>query len=100
MLITTHSPYILGTINNLLYADRISKSVDKKELEKIIPQDKWLPVSDVSAYFIDRGLVTSCMDEAFGAIENEVIDGASVDINRDFDEMVALKEKYFTESEA
>lgn len=100
VLITTHSPYILGTINNLLYADRISKSVDKKELEKIIPQDKWLPFSDVSAYFIDRGLVTSCMDEAFGAIENEVIDGASVDINRDFDEMVALKEKYFTESEA
>lgn len=97
MLITTHSPYILGTINNLLYADRISGSVDKKELEKIIPQDKWLSFDDVSAYFIDRGQVISCMDEGFGSIENEIIDGASEDINRDFDAMVALKERYLAE---
>lgn len=97
MLITTHSPYILGTINNLLYADRISGSVDKKELEKIIPQDKWLSFDAVSAYFIDRGQVLSCMDEGFGSIENEIIDGASEDINRDFDAMVALKERYLAE---
>lgn len=97
MLITTHSPYILGTINNLLYADRISGSVDKKELEKIIPQDKWLSFDDVSAYFIDRGQVLSCMDEGFGSIENEIIDGASEDIYRDFDAMVALKERYLAE---
>lgn len=27
VFITTHSPYILGTVNNLLYADKISESL-------------------------------------------------------------------------
>lgn len=94
IFITTHSPYILGTINNLLYADRISEYVDRSELCKIISEDKWLSASDITAFFVSDGKVVSCTDMEFGAIENEVIDGASEDINADYEEMVLLKEKY------
>ena len=41
----------------------------------------------------------SCTDDEFGAIENEVIDGASGDINEDFENMVLLKEKYMSVEE-
>ncbi len=37
------------------------------------------------------------MDDEFESIENQVIDGASQDINDDYDNMVLLKEKYVSE---
>lgn len=92
MLITTHSPYILGAINNLLYANKISQMVDQTKLGEIIPCRRWLPFSSVSAYFIKRGKVESCLDEEFQSIENEVIDGAAQDINDDYDQMIQLRE--------
>ena len=91
VFITTHSPYILGTINNLLYADRISSQVNRIELNKIINKNEWLPFSTISAFYINKGRVEACTDEEFGSIENEVIDGASEEINSDFEKMVLLK---------
>lgn len=95
MFITTHSPYILGTVNNLLYADRISRFVDACELDPIVSSDKRMQFSALSAYFIDKGQVEPCTDSEFESIENEVIDGASQDINNDYDKMVLLKETCF-----
>lgn len=99
VFITTHSPYLLGALNNLLYADKISGLVDPSELDQIISSDKRIRFSTISAYFIDRGQVMSCTDDEFGSIENQVIDGASQDINDDYDKMVLLKEKYVSEEE-
>ncbi|HIV23724.1 MAG TPA: AAA family ATPase [Candidatus Merdiplasma excrementigallinarum] len=94
IFITTHSPYILGSINNMLYADKIAKYVDQSKLEKIISRNKWMKFSDFAAYYIKDGEIISCSDQKFQSIENEVIDGASEDINRDFEKMVLLKEMY------
>ncbi|MCF2643105.1 MAG: AAA family ATPase [Roseburia sp.] len=93
IFITTHSPYILGTINNLLYADNISKIVDEEQLNAIVNKSKWISFSSMSAFFIQGGKVSPCMDEEFKAIENEVIDGVSEEINKDYEKMVLLKEK-------
>ena len=41
---------------------------------------------------MNEGHCIACMDAEFQAIENGMIDGASEDINRDFDRMVALRE--------
>lgn len=92
VFITTHSPYILGTINNLLYAGRIAKIVDDSRLNEIIDRKKWIRFQDMSAYFIQNGEVQDCSDHEFEAIENEIIDGASEDINAEYDRMVDLKE--------
>lgn len=91
IFITTHSPYILGTINNLLYADKIAGKVPERELENIVPKSKRIAFVDLSAFFIQSGYAKTCVDREFKAISNEVIDGASDDINRDYEEMVCLK---------
>src|SRR5699024_7618173 len=65
ILLTTHSPYILGSINNMLYANRISKEVNKRHLEKIISALKWLNFENVSAYYVEAGVIQSCLDEDF-----------------------------------
>lgn len=92
VILTTHSPYILGTINNMLYANRISNKVDKAALGNIINPLKWLKFEKVSAYYVEKGSIISCMDEDFEAINNEIIDGASEEINNDYDKMVGLLE--------
>lgn len=93
IFITTHSPYILGTINNLLYASKISTVVSRTDLESIISAKKWVMFEHMAAYFMENGEPRSCTDLEFESIENEIIDGASADINNDFDSMVLLKEK-------
>ncbi len=91
ILLTTHSPYILGTINNLLYANKISKEIDNKRLAEIINPHKWLDFDKVSAYFVEHGVMQACLDEEFEAINNEVIDGVSEDINDEYEKMVELR---------
>ena len=91
LFLTTHSPYILGTINNLLYADKVSKDVDESQLSRIISKNKWLNYDKVNAIFVQNGKIKSCLDEEFKSIENEVIDGVSEQINEDYDKMLELK---------
>lgn len=91
VLLTTHSPYILGTINNMLYANRISKQVDQGVLGDIMPPSKWLDFKNLAAYYVDAGSIHSCLDDEFESIQNEIIDGASEDINTDFEKMADLR---------
>lgn len=90
VLLTTHSPYILGTINNLLYANRISKKVDTDLLKKIINPLKWMEFEKISAYYVEHGVINTCVDKEAEAVDNAVIDGASDEINTDYEEMVKL----------
>ena len=93
-IITTHSPYVLGTLNNLLDANRLQENgIDVSALlekNNLIAQ-QLLRRDDFAAYFIDKGLVTDAMDEETGLIRNELIDGASDKINRFADELFDLE---------
>ena len=90
VLLTTHRPYILGTINNMLYANRISKKVNKSKVVKIMNRLKWLQFEKLSAYYVESGVIRSCLDKEFESIDNEVIDGVSDVINSDYDRMLEL----------
>ncbi len=93
LFVTTHSPYILGTVNNLLYANKISKTVDQYKLTRIVKKNKWVSFEALAAYYIVNGEAASCTDEEFESLKNEVIDGASEMINRDFEYMIGLEEE-------
>lgn len=85
ILITTHSPYVLGTINNLLYASKI-------ENQDIIDNDKVL--NKCKTYYIKNSLVVECMDKE-NLIQNEVIDDASIDINDTYNKLFEQMEDCF-----
>ena len=85
---TTHSPYILGALNNILDARRLlDKSVDVSDIIK----NERIPLltgqGDLCAYFVDGGGVFDALDE-LGLIKNELIDDASDDINRVTDKLI------------
>ena len=91
VVLTTHSPYILGSINNLLYANYLSGKVDKDRLSEIIKSDFWLDYSSLGAYFLENGITKDIKDKEFADINHDVIDGASLDINNAYERMVELK---------
>ena len=93
-VLTTHSPYILGTLSNLLDAQRLMdegyniSSLLKKEN---LTSAQLLRHSDFSAYFVDNGTLQNAVDEDNGLIKNELIDGASDKINGFADDLMYLE---------
>lgn len=87
MMITTHSPYVLGALNNLIYAGHIAAKAQNKELvDKYIGKEYW--IHQCSAYQTASGEIHSCLEEGEEhLISNAVIDGASADINELFDKL-------------
>lgn len=91
IVLTTHSPYVLGELNNMLYAARIGNMVGKEKINNIIPECYWLKFNLLKAYHIHNGGASECVDDEIELIENEVIDGASDAIRKEFDNILAIK---------
>lgn len=89
VLLTTHSPYVLGSLNNMLYADKMNKK-GVAGVEKVIDSNIWLDAERTEAYFVADGGAESCKDIEMCAIKNEVIDGVSGVINDEFDKLLEL----------
>lgn len=89
VFITTHSPYILTSLNNLLYAAEIGK-FKKNEVRKIIPMKYWMQFEDVGAWFVKNGTVTSIIDNKLKQIKAEKIDEVSNKLNGDYDKLFNL----------
>jgi hypothetical protein len=90
-VITTHSPYILTSFNNLLEAGRLlEKGVDKKKLFKIVPEPEILKCGELNAYAFEDGGVKSLIDEETGLISAEMLDQVSEEIAVQFDELLDL----------
>jgi AAA15 family ATPase/GTPase len=91
--ITTHSPYVLTALNNLLQAGLLYKesSVDvQRQLEKIVSRYKSLDVSDLSAYVLMDGKCRSIVCPDTGLIDARVIDSVSDDLAVEFDKLLNL----------
>ena len=92
IVITTHSPYILTSLNNLLYAAEVGKQKqEKKKAAKIIPQKYWVDFDEVGAWFVKKGKITSILDKKEKQIKAEKIDYLSRQLNKKFDKLTNLK---------
>ena len=101
VLLTTHSPYILGALNNLLFAHNIASAVGEEKVLEIVSKEKILV--NCASYFVEHDEIEECFDNENNLIKNEVIDGASKEINEVFDQLIALEDKgekcFFKESQ-
>ena len=91
ILLTTHSPYILGALNNLIYAGHLSNRYEIRE--KVTDEvNEVFHIKNQDAYFLEAGCIRSCKEpeEEGGLIINEVIDGASSEINALYDRLFEI----------
>ena len=92
ILMTTHSPYVAASLNNLLYADQLATAhADMKEqISAIITESKWLKQDEFSAYRFEGGKAENAIDGETGMLLAAVIDQASDRVGRTFEQLIEL----------
>jgi AAA15 family ATPase/GTPase len=93
LVVTTHSPYVLSTLNTLVKAFAVAglrnKSLQGK-VEKIVPRLSWVAPSNLNAYALEGGLLTPIKDES-GLIDGSYLDEISESISGAFMELLELE---------
>ncbi len=90
---STHSPYILSSLNCLLFAYEVAnKNTNLKEkVETIIPNKFWLDINKFNAFKVENGEVFSIIDKETNLILTESIDEVSEEIGILFDSLLDLE---------
>jgi len=86
IIFITHSPYVLYSLNILLYAYKIGNISEKAKnlVEEIIPCEYWINSEDFSANYFKNGEVKSFFNNG---IEDNILDDVSIELEEIFDEL-------------
>jgi predicted ATPase len=96
---TTHSPYILSAINNLLYANKVKTLLGSSESDKkLLKQVEKITSAEINPYYftayeIYNGKAESIFDRSIGLIRENYIDNSSDKMGDDFDALTEVMEK-------
>lgn len=88
--ITTHSPYVLSTLNILLLAGKLSKSENLTTEVKQIAGNTWLDTDEFSAWSVSGGKVNSLIDKTTQMINENYLDSVSDVLAGKFNELYKL----------
>lgn len=94
LIITTHSPYILTSLNNLMYAYKVGNmegGVHKSAISDIIPQQNWVNPDDVSCYLLRKDEKQENIKDKEGLIKASMIDSVSKELNKEFNEIINIE---------
>ena len=90
---TTHSPYILSSLNNLIQAaDTVSKDLRNADVikDKILGSNAFIDYDSISVYAMMDGRVKNIKDEELRLISQSALDSVSDDISEDFSKLLEL----------
>lgn len=92
---STHSPYMLSSLNCLLLAHEIATKNPslKEKVESIIPSKFWLDRDKFDAFKVENGEVRSIISDETHLILAESIDEVSEEIGETFDKLLELESK-------
>jgi predicted ATPase len=93
IIITTHSPYILTSLNNLLQAHITgTKKNNSKKVSDIVDKKNWVNPDEISAYMLlPNGKCESIFDKQEKLIKAEMIDSVSTSLNQEFDKLLRIE---------
>jgi len=101
--ITTHSPYILTSFNNLIQAHDTFISIKKSgrtnehkqellaKLYETVPQNRLLPFGDIAVFSICDGHLEDVKDYESKIIDAHKIDAVSSELNETFGDLIDLQ---------
>ena len=90
LVMTTHSPYVLSTLNNLIYAHNVGQN-HYEEVDSVVSSDVWVDYDKVGAYHINHGILHSMMDDELRQLKAEMIDGISTELNLEYDRLFDIE---------
>lgn len=86
IIITTHSPYMLSSANNLLFAHSQGMK-DAKKTQDVIVSDFWLKYEKTGVYFLEHGGIRDIIDSDLKMIRVEEIDKVSSVIINEYEHL-------------
>lgn len=93
LLLTTHSPYLIATLNLLGIANEYGKEKKhESEIDQIIPAEEWVATDEVTAWQLnqDGSQPLNIMDSEQQIIQVEKLDSASDKINYLYDKIMDI----------
>lgn len=91
LIITTHSPYILASINNLLLSYKKGQNYLEKT-NNIVNKNSWINPLNFIAYEVKEGTVEKIFNNKSKLIEETIIDEVSELIMDDFKEIASIND--------
>ena len=88
--ITTHSPYILSSLNNLLHAYRVGQKHPEQAAE-VVAKEYWLDPSHAGGFFMTHAGMEPLLDPELGIYKVELIDSASRKLAEDYDRLASIE---------
>jgi hypothetical protein len=91
LILTTHSPYIMGKLNVFLKAGQLGHHPEQAaSVSEIVPKDCWLTEETIGAYAISNGELHNLID-ADGLIDASYLDEISDNISHQFSSLLAIE---------
>lgn len=93
LILTTHSPYVLTSLDNLIQASNAAKAhpEQSKKVSEIVAETKWVDFDRVACYFFENGSCRSTLDQENQTIGASNIDDVSENLGKTFDQLLELK---------
>ena len=89
IFVTTHSPYILSSFNNLIYAGNLTKESDL--IAKIVPVKEQLKSEYFRVYSIRNNEKIDLMNNENNLISQSILDSVSEEISLEFDKLLDIE---------
>lgn len=92
--ITTHSPYVLSKLNNLIKAGSLAAKyrARRSRISEIIPPENWIRSADLNPYALHDGSIRSIKDKS-GLIDGNYLDSVSDEISDEFMSLLEVEYK-------
>lgn len=91
LVITTHSPYIMGKLNVFLKAGQLSRRKKRnQDINEVVPRECWLTESQISVSAIEGRSIRNLLDDD-GLIDATYLDQVSEDISREFSALLQIE---------
>lgn len=92
LFVSTHSPYILSSINNLIQAyDSAAKGFEaQRQVEKVVGQKDFFIYDDLCVYGVKNGRIRNLLDNENRLIAQSFLDSTSLDIANEFSQLLDI----------
>lgn len=93
LLLTTHSPYILSTLNVLIQANNayLKNPEMKNEIAKVVPSLLWIDYKNINVYYVNNGSAQSIMNKKSQLIGTHQIDKISEKLGEVYGKLLEYK---------
>ena len=92
VIITTHSPYILTSFNNLIYAGKCGKSTElANDINEVIKKESWIDPNKFSSYMLENGVINDIKNDELAMIDIAELHAVASKQDTEYEQMLAIK---------